>query len=326
MKMFLGIDMSKLSFTAAICSNDLEHQMTHPKVDNQVLGWEIIREWALKQSQTLNAEKIHMGLESTGGYEKPLVKWFRNNTDFEISVLNPVQVKRFAQSELSRTKTDLNDARLIARYLAIRKPRTTPITAPEIEELKLMVRHLEHLKKRQSDEKIYLEAACTENIRQQTRQIIQAFQEQIEKAQQMIKQHIDNHPSLKQQVDLLQTIPGVGMTTSTIILCEIIPSLEPKQQVAHAGLAPRQNQSGKMNGKTQLSKTGNKRLRTALYLPTLCAIRCNPIIQEFYQRLISRGKTKMVAVGASMRKLLHIIVGVLKNQKQFNPLYAKIYS
>ncbi len=323
MKLYLGIDMGKSSFTAALCTENLERQIIHPEVMNQTDGWQTLKEWALKQSQEMQATQVQLGVESTGGYEKPMVEWFRSNTDFEITVLNPVRIKRFAQSELSRTKNDVNDARLIARYLAIRKPNPTLVIAPEIEELKIMVRHLEHLTRKQADEKTYLESVVEPNIRRQTQQIIKTYQEQIEKAQDQIRKHIDSHPNLRHQSDLLQSIPGIGKTTSAILLSECIPSLTPKQQVAHAGLAPRQNQSGKMNGKTKLCKTGNKRLRTALYLPTLCAIRHNPVIHEFYQRLIGRGKPKMVAVGACMRKFVHIIVGVLKNQQYFDPYYER---
>ena len=323
MKLYLGIDIGKSSFTAALCTENLERQIIHPEVMNQADGWQTLKEWVLKQSQEMQATQIQLGVESTGGYEKPMVEWFRSDTNFTITILNPVRVKRFAQSELSRTKNDLNDARLIARYLAIRKPNPTPVTAPEIEELKIMVRHLEHLTRKQADEKTYLETVVEVNIRQQTQQIFQFYQEQIEKVLNQIRKHIDSYPNLQHQSDLLQSIPGIGKITSAILLTECIPSLTPKQQVSHAGLAPRQNQSGKINGKTQLCKTGNKRLRTALYLPTLCAIRHNPIIHEFYQRLIGRGKPKMVAVGACMRKFVHIIVGVLKNQQYFNPFYAK---
>jgi len=320
MKLYLGIDMGKSGFTAALCSEEQTLQIIHPVVRNQIDGWRVIKVWALKQFKGSPAE-VHLGVESTGGYEKPLVDWFRSNTDFVITVLNPVRVKKFAQSELIRTKNDLNDARLIARYLAIRKPRPTPAIAPEFEKLKSMVRHLEHLIRKQADEKTYLESVTEATIRRQTQNIIQTYQKQIEKVQAQIRKHIDSHPNLRNQSDLLQSIPGIGEKTSAILLCEYIPALTPKQQAAHAGLAPRHNQSGKMNGKTQLCKTGNKRLRTALYLPTLCAIRCNPIISQFYQRLIARGKLKMVAVGACMRKLLHIIVGVLKNQISFDPNY-----
>lgn len=322
MKLYLGIDMGKFSFTSAICSDNLQWQIAHSEEKNLIEGWQILKEWVLKQSREMQASQVQLGVESTGGYEKPLVKWFRSNTNFEITVLNPVRVKRFAQSELSRTKNDINDARLIARYLAIRKPDPTPAIVPEIEELKIMVRHLEHLTRKQADEKVYLQMLTEATSRQQTQQIIQFYQEQIEQVKDRIHKHIDQHPNLRHQSELLQSIPGIGKITSAILLSECIPSLTPKQQVAHAGLAPRQRQSGKMNGKTQLCKTGNKRLRTALYLPTLCAIRHNPIIREFYLRLIGRGKPKMVAIGACMRKFVHIIVGVLKNQQYFNAEYA----
>jgi transposase len=95
--------------------------------------------------------------------------------------------------------------------------------------------------------------------------------------------------------------------------------LDVKQEVASAGLDPQIEQSGSSLDRSQLSKRGNPRIRKALYFPALSAIRFNPIVKEFYERLRSRGKAKMVAVCAAMRKLLHLVVGVLKNQAHFDP-------
>ena len=97
-----------------------------------------------------------------------------------------------------------------------------------------------------------------------------------------------------------------------------------KQQVAHAGLSPRESQSGLFKGKSKLCKTGNKRIRTALYFPALCAINHNPLISHLYEKLVSGGKIKMVVVCVCMRKLLHISVGVLKNKTPFNPNIREI--
>jgi len=326
MKLYLGIDIGKLLFTAALCNDDLGFKTIHPELSNDLEGWKILKQWTLKYSNKMKIVNIHLGIESTGGYEKPLVEWFRKNSDFEITILNPVQAKRFNQSELTRTKNDTNDARLIAQYMAIRKPKSTKVNPIELEELKLKVRHLEHLTRKQADEKTYLESCREINIRQQIQNIIKFYQSQIDQIKDEIQKHIDLNPNLRSKSKLLESIPGIGKITSAIILSECIPSLTPKQQVAHAGLAPRHNQSGKFNGKTQLCKTGNKRLRTALYLPTLCAIRHNPVIHEFYYRLLGRGKPKMVAVGACMRKLLHIIVGVQKNQQIFDPNFKQKFA
>lgn len=93
-----------------------------------------------------------------------------------------------------------------------------------------------------------------------------------------------------------------------------------KQYAAFAGLNPKQHQSGNMKGRTVLSKTGNPSIRKVLYLPAITAKKCNPIVKTFSQKLEKSGKTKMCIIGACMRRLLHIIFGVLKTKTEFNPL------
>ena len=317
MKIYLGIDMAKHDFVSALDLEDQSEKLSHPKLKNTHRGFNQLKQWVMKQVSKHSSDSVHIGIESTGGYETPLVEWFRKHTDFRISVLNPIQVKRFGQSQLIRTKTDKVDARLIARYMVIHKPEPTPVLSREVKELQALTRHLEHLIRKRADEMTYLENVRDSRVKTMVRQTIKSYNKQIEKVEQRIRDHFDNHPDLKAKKDLVMSIPGE--TTAAILLSEMNGSLEPKQQVAHAGLAPREKQSGLLRGKTQLCKTGNKRIRTALYLPTLCAIRYNPLIIPFYEKLVGKGKPKMVAVCACMRKLLHIVVGVLKNQTAFNP-------
>ncbi len=184
-------------------------------------------------------------------------------------------------------------------------------------------RHLDHLIRKRADEMTYLESVKNPVIKSSVKQMIKSFDKQIEKVKKRIGDHLDNHPDLKRNKELLTSIPGIGDLTAGILLSEINGSLEPKKQVAHAGLAPRERQSGMRKGKSMLCKTGNRRLRTALFMPTLAAIRYNPVISRFYMKLISKGKPKMVAVAACMRRLLHIVIGVLKNQILFDPDYER---
>lgn len=143
----------------------------------------------------------------------------------------------------------------------------------------------------------------------------------------LIREHIDRHPGLRSQVDLLKTIPGVGDTTATLFLAEVgslLPQLtHAKQLVAYCGLNVRHKQSGSsVNGKSRLSKCGNKRLRAALYMPAMTAMRTNTAIKAMAARLEERGKSKMVQLGAAMRKLLHQMFGILKHQRSFDPAFA----
>ncbi|MCG6537123.1 MAG: transposase, partial [Syntrophales bacterium LBB04] len=129
----------------------------------------------------------------------------------------------------------------------------------------------------------------------------------------------------KDKVELLKTIPGIGETTARILLCELHvenndEKITAKVQIAHAGLAPAQKQSGQsVRGKSMICRTGNARLRRCLYFPAIVASKFNPVITEFYQRLLARGKHKKVAIVAAMRKLLSIAIGVLNNKVAFDP-------
>jgi transposase len=133
-------------------------------------------------------------------------------------------------------------------------------------------------------------------------------------------------PKLQADCELLQSIPGVGTATAQVILAEL-PEVShfaaAQQAAAYAGLAPREYRSGtSVHKRTRLSKAGNARLRKALYLPTLTAIRFNPLLRGFFERLVAAGKARMAAVGACMRKLLMIAYGVLKNRTPFDPSWG----
>ncbi|MGH3627018.1 MAG: IS110 family transposase, partial [Sciscionella sp.] len=138
-----------------------------------------------------------------------------------------------------------------------------------------------------------------------------------------IKDHIDRHPDLKNKSELLRSIPGVGETTLASILAYLPDTSlfkSAKQVAAWIGLNPRQHQSGSsVRGRTFLAKTGHATLRKALYMPALVACRYNPVLKAFYERLVAAGKNRKAAVCAVMRKLVHMIFGVLKHQQPFNP-------
>ncbi len=324
MKLYVGIDMAKHDFASALEMADGSLKRSTKKLDNNTRGWNKLKSWVLSEKSACQADIVHLGLEATGGYEVPMVEWLRKQSDFEVTILNPIQVKRFIQSQLIRTKNDPVDARMIAHYMAVHQPDPTPAPAEGSRALKELTRHLDHLVRKRADEKTYLETVRNPGIKSLVKQTIKSYDRQIRTVKTQINDHLDQHPDLKRNKDLLMSIPGIGAITAGILLSEINGSLDAKQQVAHAGLAPRERQSGLFRGKSQLCKTGNRRLRKALFLPTLAAIRSNPVIRRFYLKLISKGKPKMVAVAACMRKLLHIVIGVLKKQVNFDPDYEQI--
>ncbi|MEF8797065.1 MAG: transposase, partial [Salinivenus sp.] len=153
--------------------------------------------------------------------------------------------------------------------------------------------------------------------------VLESVNEQIDRLEDQVDQHVESTDTLARNRDLLETIPGVGRTTAALVLAELgdYKRFESaRQAAAYAGLTPSHHKSGSsVHRKPQLSKVGSSRLRRALYFPAIAALRCNAAIEALGNRLAERGKEKMVIIGAAMRKLLHICYGVLKNQSSFDP-------
>ena len=143
-----------------------------------------------------------------------------------------------------------------------------------------------------------------------------------------IEDHFKQYDSLQFKRLLLISIPGIGNKTASRILAELGDTTtfsNARQLAAYCGLTPRLRQSGtSVHKRPCLSKVGNARLRKALFMPAMCAARYNPVLEAFYKRLLKKGKSKMSALGAVMRKLLHIIYGVLKHEKSFDPGYSSL--
>ncbi len=245
-----------------------------------------------------------------------------------MSVVNPAAIKAFAGSRLLRTKTDRVDAELIARFcLAQAPPAWTPLPQ-EVQELQALVRRMEALIEMRVMEENRLSSGVTvEVMRQSVEELLAHLNEQIKRTQELIRNHINAHPGLKRQSQLLDSIPGIAETTAALLLSEITDITQyrsARQVAAYAGLVPRERQSGSsVRGRTRLSKIGNARLRRALYFPAITALRCSPFFQAWAKGLQERGKCKMSVICAVMRKLVHLAYGVLKNGKPFDPQWAK---
>jgi transposase len=194
--------------------------------------------------------------------------------------------------------------------------------------LRDLVRRLDALLQLQRQELNRL-ALASPAVRPSIEAVLAVLDEQVRALKASISAHIDSHPGLKTQADLLQSIPGVGDTTLAVVLAELPPSALASVRAADAftGLAPRRFESGtSIKGRSAMSKQGSPRLRKALYFPGMVASRYNPVVKVFYQRMLQNGLTKKQAVCAAMRKLLHLIVGVLKSGKPFDPSLHNITS
>lgn len=310
----IGIDVSKKTLDVAV-TVDGKEVVSAGQFANDTKGRKALQKWVNKQVRKHGADEIHYAMEATGVYSEG-VHEFLSEAGELVSVENPLKVKSFSRMQMMRTKTDAVDAAVIARYAWITKPALTPPTEPAVKRLRALVRHVEHLTGRRVQEANRLEGAKDKLVIKSIKAIVKRYDHEIEKTMEEISRHIDNNPGIKKKRDLLTSIPGIGEKLAGQILSEIKgDAMSVKSQVAHAGLAPRQRMSGSsVRGKTQICKMGNARLRKALYMPAMSAIQYNPHIREFYQKMVSQGKHKMVALCACMRKLLVIALGVLRNE------------
>jgi transposase len=317
----LGIDIAKLKFN--VCLINTKEKLRHRLFPNTATGFAQLLEWLSKQG----VQRVHACMEATGTYGEPLAL-FLHEAGQRVSVINPAAIKAFAQSRLSRTKTDKVDAELIARFCQAQEPPAWSPPTVEVRELQALVRRLDSLIEMRVAEENRLSSGITvEAVRHSVEEHLAYLNTQINRTQELIREHIENHPRLKHQSELLDSIPGIGETTAAVLLAEMNDLKQyrsARQVAAYAGLVPRERQSGSsLRGRARLSKIGNARLRKALYFPAVTAIRCSPFFQLWTGGLRARGKCKMTVICAVMRKLIHLAYGVLKTGKPFDPEWAK---
>lgn len=321
-KIFLGIDISKSNFDASLLL--LDQKIKTKKFSNTKIGFKSLENW-LKDC-TVNITDMHACMEATGIYGEALAE-FLYEIGCIVSIVNPTKIKGFGMSELSRTKTDRADSKLIARFCKAINPAAWVPIKPEHKELQRLIKRLEDLKKLLQIEKNHLESAELSNIKKSIESVIKHLQVQIQEITKLINNIINKNPDLQQKQKLLETIPGVGQATVIQILgfINIDNFSNIKQLDAFVGLNPKQKQSGtSIHGYSKISKIGSTSLRKTFYFPAIVAKQHNPIIKIFCERLKAKGKATMVIICAAMRKLIHIIYGVLKSGKAFDANLVKI--
>ncbi len=275
---------------------------------------------------------VRVVLESTGLYGLDLVLCL-HQAGVAVMVANPRAVRHFAQAMMQRSKTDRLDAEVLRQFAA-----RMPFLAwrpPSAAALKLVAvaRRLEALTDMLAAEKNRRHAASLSEalpalVRRDVERSIQTQQRAIERLTRAAQEFVLADPALARRFELLLSIPGFGVTSALHTLAELasLPAdLDVRQWVAQAGLDPRQHTSGSsVEKKPRISKAGNRHLRRALYMPALVAVRHDPHLRAFYLHLVARGKAKMQALVAAMRKLLHAIFGMFKQDQLFDG--AKVYA
>jgi transposase len=317
--LFVGLDVAKGK--ADVCLLQPDGRRLEESFENSRPGHEKLLAWLDRHRAD---RPIHAGLESTGPYSRPWCELLYAS-GHAVSLLNPARPKAYGQACGQRNKTDRVDARLLAQFVAEQQPSRWVPPAQEMEELKELTRRREELLTLAQAEKNRVESALCKSVRDSLARSIKALEKELGRVEDELEQLIGRHPSLRAKEKLLCSIPGIGQVTARKILAEL-PDVScfqnARQAAAYAGLSPRRHESGKtVHKKGRLSKIGNAGLRKALYMPAIVAIKHNPVVQEFAQRLRANGKCESVIIGAAMRKLLHIAFGVLKHKKPFDPAY-----
>ena len=319
MMVIVGIDVAKEQID--VCLLRMDNQTDHQTFANTRKGIRQLQSW-MKPNPT---SSIHICLEATGVYGELLAETLYQN-GYRVSVVNPARIKAYARSQLRRNKTDKLDAALIADFCRTQHPDIWTPAVPELKELKALVRHLDDLKQEYRRVANRIEAQRTSTVvMRQLKQLQHFLETQITQTETLIQDHVQQYSHLRQQRDLLSTIPGISHTTACRLIAELGDMRRfdnVREVVAYVGLNPQQHQSGKKRATHGISKTGSASLRAALYMPAIVAKTHNPVLTALAKRLEDRGLSSKQVIVAVMRKLLHLAYGILKSGCAFDPNFT----
>ena len=321
---FIGIDISKATFNAAIL---IDETLYNERFNNEKKGFASFLRWI----KSISKDKATFCLEATGIYGLALAKFLHKKKQL-VMVVNPIKTNAFCRMEMQRNKTDKADAQSIAHYAnylhlkgLVNKNKFTP-KSKDFERLQYLNVRLDQLGKMKTQEQNRLDVSLDKGATKSIKSMIALIKKQQSQIEDEIKVVVKQNDELNQQVKLLISIDGIADKTAWAILAGLgdISFFENAKQVtSYAGLNPKIEDSGTSVHRTSLSKMGDKRLRKSLFMPALVAIRYNLLMIDLYERLLKQGKPKKVALCAVMRKLLVIAYGVLKSGKPFDPCYGK---
>jgi transposase len=298
---YAGVDISKDFLDVAVVDSDEKWRLANNKTGINK---------AIKVFK--KRSPIMVVFESTGGLEIDL--WLAlNQAQIDAASINPRQVRNFAQALGVLAKTDKIDAQIIAQFGQATKPK--PQVVPATQQLKEMVARRNQLVEMISAETCRLKAARQNKIKQDIQTTISWLEKRRDEMNKEIIQAIEDDPELRDKAKLLQSTPGVGGITTAALLTELpeLGNLNRHQVAALAGVAPFNKDSGRKSGKRSVWG-GRASIRRVLYMATLVATSCNPVIRDFYRRLLKTGKPTKVALTACMRKLLIILNSMIKHK------------
>lgn len=305
---WVGIDVSKSELEVAV----------YPGQASWNLGYEppsiakLVEELAELKPQMII-------LEASGGFETAVMAALMQ-AGLPVVVVNARQVRDFAKAKGILAKTDKVDAQVLAQFGEAIKPPLRDLPTTQDRELKALVARRRQLIHMMSQEKNRLHQA-TDSLRAQIEEHIDWLKSRLKDLDKSLDKKIRATPAWKEKEDLLRTAPGAGAVLSRTLISELpeLGQLNGKQIAALAGVAPFNRDSGTLKGRRTIWG-GRAHVRSALYMGTLAAVRSNPAIRQFYQRLIGAGKKPKVALTACMHKFLIILNAMVKHQTPWQPL------
>jgi transposase len=304
MDVFVGIDVSKARLDVHIEPSGEAFFVSH---DLEGLADLIAR------LHGLSAQIV--ALEATGGFETVAAGQMAA-AGLPVVVVNPAQVRAFANAVGQRAKTDPIDAAVIARFVQAVRPEVRSLPDEATQGLADLVGRRRQILQMLTAEKQRLGRACAPALKKSLQRLIRALQRELDQVDGDIELAVRSSPIWRRKEDLLQSAPGVGKVVARTMLAELpeLGRLDRRQIAALAGLAPYTRQSGQWRGRSFIGQ-GRASVRSALFMASLSAARHNPALRIFHQRLISAGKPKMVALVAVARKLLTILNAILRDEK-----------
>jgi len=306
--LFIGIDVAKDTFHVASCPATINISMPNSSTGIHNL---------------LKSLKFHsialIVMEATGGYERPIVAELLQ-ADLKVVVASPRQVRDFARGIGEFAKTDPIDARVLARFAQVVQPKPKPQFSPKTDELSDLVRRRSQLVDLRTQELNRSQTIRHPKVRKSVQKMLKTLDYQIAELDEIIQQHIKADDNLCQKDEILQSTPGIGPQTSAVLLSQLpeLGQLNRQQIAALVGVAPYDFRSGRYAGQSHI-RGGRKDIRCALYMSVLSAMRFNPVIHRFANRLLAKGKLSKVVSTACIRKLLIILNTMMRNKTLWHP-------
>jgi len=331
-KQSVGIDIAKSSFTACICSWRMDQSYNLSEVrtfTNSKNGFNQLTKWVDKQ--TLKTVEISFVMEATGVYYEQLA-YHLTRIKKQVSVLLPNKVSHYTKSLNIKTKTDEDDARVIAMMGCERRLRRW--AAPSV--IYKNLRSICRLYKTLQDDKIQTtnrlkQLKCGyEPLKEAVKfheSSIRRLDKELKKLEKMMQQTLRSDTKIWAKVEHLLTIKGIGLKTIAIVLGEtqgFALIKNQRQLTSYCGYDVVRRESGtSIKGKTRISKKGNSNIRSAMHFPAMVATRFNPKMKEIYKRLLNNKKEKKVALVALQRRLLVLMYALWKSDQPYKENHMK---